>query len=195
MEATDIMRAAPAPTLQQRAASELRALGGDLQLQPVRAGEASRAELEAYVQARFAMKHGAEVRTFMPTLISFRDRQGELRGVPAFAAPLKAALYLEQYLDQPIEARLQAGVQLPTPSTAAVPVRFVATRSSKSATSPRTGRALPAGSSWLAGRRLAGEGLRWVAFTGHPALINSFRRLGLGPQRVGPADPRAWARS
>lgn len=112
MEATDIMRAAPRPTLQQRAASELHALGGDLQLQPVRAGESSRAELEAYVQARFAAKHGAEVRTFMPTLISFRDRQDELRGVAGIRSAAEGALYLEQYLDQPIETSLQAGVQL-----------------------------------------------------------------------------------
>jgi Thermostable hemolysin len=112
LEATGIMRAAPRPTLQQRAASELRALGGDLQLQPVRAGESGRAELEAYVQARFAAKHGAAVRSFMPTLISFRDRQGELRGVAGIRGAAESTLYLEQYLDQPIEARLQAGVQL-----------------------------------------------------------------------------------
>ena len=38
-------------------------------------------------------------------------------------------------------------------------------------------------------RILAAEGLRWVSFTGTPALINSFRRLGLDPLTLGPADP------
>lgn len=38
-------------------------------------------------------------------------------------------------------------------------------------------------------RILAAEGLRWVCFTGTPALINSFRRLGLDPLTLGPADP------
>ena len=32
---------------------------------------------QAELEAAIAAKHGAEVRTFMPTLISFRDRQGE----------------------------------------------------------------------------------------------------------------------
>jgi hypothetical protein len=48
----------------------------------------------------------------MPTLISFRNRQGELRGVAGIRAAGDGPLYLEQYLDQPIEASLQAGLLL-----------------------------------------------------------------------------------
>jgi hypothetical protein len=93
----------PKTTLQQRARDELRTLGESLQLQPVRAGETGRDELEAYVQERFAAKHGAAVRTFMPTLVSFRDRQGDLRGVAGLRGAAESRLYLEQYLDRPIE--------------------------------------------------------------------------------------------
>ena len=93
----------PKTTLQQRARDELRALGESLQLQPVRAGETGREALEAYVRDRFATKHGATVRSFMPTLVSFRDRQGELRGVAGLRGAEESRLYLEQYLDRPIE--------------------------------------------------------------------------------------------
>jgi hypothetical protein len=112
LEASEIMLEAPRSRMQQRAATELRVLGESLQLHPVGTGEPARAELESYVQARFASKHGAEVRTFMPTLISFRNRQGELRGVAGIRGAGDGPLYLEQYLDQPIEAALQAGLRL-----------------------------------------------------------------------------------
>ncbi len=136
MEATDLMIEAPRKmTLQQRAADELRTLGESLHLQPVRAGETGRADLEAYVRTRFAAKHGAEVRTFMPTLISFRDRQGELRGVAGIRGAEESRLYLEHYLDRPVEERLTASLRR-CRSIAAVRAPSVATRSSKSATSP-----------------------------------------------------------
>ena len=82
MEATDLMLDAPRKTtLPRRAADGFRTPGDSLHLQPVRAGDAGRADLEAYVRNRFAAKHGAAVRTFMPTLVAFRDHQGALRGV------------------------------------------------------------------------------------------------------------------
>jgi Thermostable hemolysin len=112
LEAINLMTEAPRRmTLQQRAAYELRTLGASLHLQPVRAGEAGRDDLEAYVRTRFAAKHGAAVRTFMPTLISFRDRHGELRGVAGIRGAEESRLYLEQYLDCPIEERLTASLQ------------------------------------------------------------------------------------
>ena len=42
----------------------------------------------------------------MPTLLSFRDRGGELRGVVGLRAAVPQPLYLEQYLEQPIETAI-----------------------------------------------------------------------------------------
>lgn len=111
METSETMPDAPRSTLQQRARDELRILGESLHLTPVGVGGAGRDELEAYVHARFAAKHGAQVRTFMPTLVAFRDRHGELRGVTGIRGADESRLYLEQYLDQPIEARLTAALR------------------------------------------------------------------------------------
>lgn len=95
------------PTLQQRVKHELRTLGESLQLLPVAVGDSRRAELEAYVQARFEAKHGAQVRSFMPTLVAFRKPQGELCGVAGLRGAGASRLYLEQYLPRPIEACLR----------------------------------------------------------------------------------------
>jgi len=44
----------------------------------------------------------------MPTLLSFRDAGGDLRGVIGLRAAAPAPLYLEQYLEQPIESAIAA---------------------------------------------------------------------------------------
>ena len=106
-----MLDAPPRKIPQRRAADELRTLGERLHLQPVRAGDAGRADLEACVRTRFAAKHGAAVRTFMPTLIAFRERQGELRGVAGIRGAEEGRLYLEHYLDRPIEERLTASLR------------------------------------------------------------------------------------
>ncbi len=62
-------------------------------------------ELEDYVRAAFLAKHGAVVRSFMPTLLAFRDRDYRLRGVVGIRGAHEERLYLEQYLDRPMEAR------------------------------------------------------------------------------------------
>jgi len=67
-----------------------------------------RAELEAFVRAAFARKHDASVASFMPTLLSFRDASGALRGVIGLRNAQPKPLYLEQYLEQPVEAAIAA---------------------------------------------------------------------------------------
>ena len=80
--------------------------GPPLRLAEVRTGAPERAELEAFVQAAFARKHDAAVTSFMPTLLSFRDTGGALRGVIGLRSAAPKPLYLEQYLEQPVEAAI-----------------------------------------------------------------------------------------
>lgn len=83
-----------------------RRLGSGLQLGVASAGAPERAELESFVRAAFKRGHDATVASFMPTLLSFRDRSGELRGVVGLRAAVPQSLYLEQYLERPIEAAI-----------------------------------------------------------------------------------------
>ena len=80
--------------------------GRGLRLEAVRPGDTCRAELERYVQLAFQAKHGAHVRSFMPTLLAFRDRAGALGGVAGIRGADEGRLYLEQYLDRPVEQAL-----------------------------------------------------------------------------------------
>ena len=80
--------------------------GPALRLAEARVGAPERAELETFVQGAFARRHDASVTSFMPTLLSFRDAGGALRGVIGLRGAAPKPLYLEQYLEQPVEAAI-----------------------------------------------------------------------------------------
>jgi hypothetical protein len=82
--------------------------GPALRVAEAAAGTPERAELEAFVRTAFARKHDASVSSFMPTLLSFRDAGDELRGVIGVRGAAPQPLYLEQYLEQPVEAAIAA---------------------------------------------------------------------------------------
>jgi len=84
--------------------------GPALSLAEASACAPERAELEAFVQAAFARKHDASVTSFMPTLLSFRDAGGDLRGVIGLRSAAPTSLYLEQYLEQPVEAAIATAI-------------------------------------------------------------------------------------
>lgn len=193
MEASDPMSEAQRKTTQQqRAAHELRTLGDSLHLQPVRAGEAGREDLEAYVRARFAAKHGAEVRTFMPTLISFRERQGELRGVAGIRGADESHLYLEQYLDRPIEERLTASLRsLPVDRGGARAVRrdeIVEVGNLAGASCRAAVRMVAQLPVYLMSRRYS-----WIVFTATSALRQILDGFGAPMIELGRADPASVA--
>ena len=190
MEATDLMTEAPRNkmTLQQRASDELRTLGESLHLQPVRAGETGREDLEAYVRTRFAAKHGAEVRTFMPTLVSFRDRQGELRGVAGIRGAEESRLYLEHYLDCPVEERLTASLRsLPVDRGGARAVRrdeIVEVGNLAGASCRAAVRMVAQLPVFLMSRRYS-----WIVFTATGALRQILEGFGAPLIELGRADP------
>jgi len=90
-----------------------RPLGSLLHLGVAGTEASDRAELEAFVGAAFKRGHDATVTSFMPTLLSFRDRAGELRGVVGLRGAVPQPLYLEQYLEKPVEAAIAAATGHP----------------------------------------------------------------------------------
>jgi hypothetical protein len=99
-----LMEAAP----DRQAAIFPKAHGRNPPLQETPRGAAQRPELESFVSSAFARKHGARVRSFMPTLLGLRDPHGRLRGVVGLREAGIEPLYLEQYLDAPIEESISA---------------------------------------------------------------------------------------
>ena len=108
-------------------ATDTRSFGRHLRLAATLPHDPQRHELESYVRAAFARKHSADVQSFMPTLLAFRDASASLCGVVGLRAASHSSLYLERYLDKPVES----GRSRPRP-----PRPCAATRSSKSAISP-----------------------------------------------------------
>lgn len=145
-----------------------RALGQHLRLGEVNPGAADRAELEAFVGQSFQRGHGATVTSFMPTLLSFRDAQGALRGVVGVRAADPEPLYLEQYLDRPVERTLEAVTGRPVLRRQVVEIGNLAGGNCRAAM--RIVALLPA--------YLLARDYRWIVFTATSAvrgILQGFR--------------------
>jgi hypothetical protein len=141
-------------------------------------GDSLRPVFETFIQQRFREAHGAEIQHFMPELFGVKDGAGELCAV-AGVRLATTPLFLERYLDKPIEALICTTFDKPAARTAIVEVGNLAASDTGSA------RLSIIAITYL----LAMGGLEWVTFTGNIGLVNSFRRLGLQPVTLCAADP------
>lgn len=69
---------------------------------------ACRAEVEAFIQAVFNITYGANVTEFMPTLVALRDNNGVLMAAFGMRYASDELLFLERYIDVPIEELMTA---------------------------------------------------------------------------------------
>lgn len=133
----------------------------------------------SFIRERFAARYGARVRHFMPTLLQLEDGAGRLRGVVGVRPAANEPLFLERYLDCPIETEIARHSRCEPTRNRIVEVGNLA--------------ALGAGHARLLivalTDALVASGFDWVVFTGTPELINSFHRLDLFPVLLGEADP------
>ena len=144
----------------------------------VREAALGRREIEAFIHETFDRAYGADVRHYMPRLMSLRDESGTPLAALGFRFAASSRLFLEQYLDVPIESRLAAEVHTPLARTGIVEVGNLAV-------------AHAGGARWLIAALtayLAGGGYRWAVFTAVPGLVNAFRRLGIPLIALAAAD-------
>lgn len=142
-------------------------------------GDASRHDLEAFIHKCFHQAYGARISHFMPELFGLSDRNSSLCAVAGVRRAATGPLFLEHYLDEPVEQLVFAHAGRPVDREGIVEVGNLAASSLGSA------RLSIITVTWL----LAMGGLEWVAFTGNSSLVNSFNRLGLRPVTLCPADP------
>ncbi|WP_031302672.1 thermostable hemolysin [Pseudomonas sp. EGD-AK9] len=155
--------------------------GDSFELHLVAQGSARRAALEQFIRRRFALQYGARVHQFMPCLFALENRAGQLLGALGVRSAGNGPLFLERYLDEPIQSAIGARLGRIEPDRGElVEVGNLA------ADSPGAARLLIVALTDL----LVALGFRWVAFTGTPTLLNSFQRLGLAPIALGQANPR-----
>lgn len=142
-----------------------------------RPGDPARAEVEAFIAEVFAERHGARVTHFAPVLVSLRD--GATIVAAAGYRRATQPLFVERYLDAPIETLLGRAAGAPPPRAGIVEVGHLAAR--------RAGE----------GRRLIlrlalhfAEGeVDWVVSTLTEELRHLFTRLGIAPLALAAADP------
>jgi len=139
----------------------------------------ARPATEAFITTRFALEHGARIAHFLPHLLTLSAGDQTLQAAVGLRLAQQQPLFLETYLDQPVEQCLAAALGQPIARGEVVEVGNLAALSAGQA------RLLIVVTTWL----LARNGLRWVTFTGATRLINSFHRLGLAPQILAAADP------
>jgi hypothetical protein len=141
--------------------------------------EPLRPVLEAFIQQRFRKAHGADIRHFMPELFGMNNASGELCAVAGVRLASREPLFLERYLDEPVDPLISAAADCAVDRRGIVEVGNLAASDTGSA------RMSIIAITYL----LAMGGLEWVAFTGNIGLVNSFHRLGLKPVTLCAADP------
>lgn len=142
-----------------------------------RADSALRPALERFIASRFEAVYGARLRHFMPQLQGLYADDGSLRAAFGTRPAAHERLFLERYLDQPIEAYARRMSGRPVERRDIVEVGNLA------GSSPGALRDLIV----LLCEQLYQQGYQWVAFTGAARLCNSFSRLGLPLRVIAPA--------
>jgi hypothetical protein len=148
-------------------------------LEPVYRTHPARGAFENFIAARFGRAYGARVTHFLPHLLGVRDGLDRWQASAGYAAADAQPLFLEQYLDRPIERVISAVLGRSVARAGIVEVGNLA------AVSAGMARAIVP----QLCRHLQRLGYSWVAFTATRALRNTFQRLGLHPLPLAPADP------
>lgn len=141
-------------------------------------GAPRRAAAEAFIGEVFQRHYGAVVRSFAPNLMLLEDGD-RISAAAGWRCAGEDRLFLETYLDEPIEAAVARLAGQPVKREAIVEVGNLAADR-------------PGGSVDVIlnlARHLDRLGYEWVAFTATRELIGIFRRLGLPPLALAPADP------
>jgi hypothetical protein len=142
-------------------------------------GVPGRAELESFIAAAFLDNYGARIDHFSDTLVGYRDAAGVWSAALGYSLAADGPVFLEHYLDGPIEREISQRLERPVARGEIVEVGNLA------ATHPGAARSLIIGTTTL----LHALGLHVVAFTATTSLLNSFGRLQLRPQVLAAADP------
>jgi len=153
--------------------------GSSYRLEWIAPGHPERPALEAFIAAEFSRVYGARVQHFCRMLAGCRDACGRWVAALGYSLARDGRLFLEQYLDGPVETGIAQRIGTPVARTDIVEVGNLA------GTSVGAARALIV----FMTRHLHQQGLVWVTFTATRTLLNSFARLRLVPTVLAEADP------
>ena len=141
----------------------------------------ARQPTETFIRAVYRERYGAEIAVEYPWLLAFEGAGAELRAAVGLRCGEHGPLFVERYLGEPAERRLQRLVGARVRRADLIEFGNFAARDAGDS------RALILSLIPL----LHGTGKRWVLFVATRQLRNAFARLGLPVQLLGAADPAA----
>lgn len=137
-----------------------------------------RLRVEAFLEASYAKAFGGHIARHYPTLMSIQDDQGTIHAAVGFRIAAGTPLFLEQYLDQPIETALGTSIGKPVARAAIAEIGNLASAS-------------PGASLFLflaLANHLHRQGCTHAAATATRGLRRSFARVGFQTERLAPAQ-------
>ncbi|NVJ70493.1 MAG: thermostable hemolysin [Alphaproteobacteria bacterium] len=140
-----------------------------------------RRRVETFIEDVFARAYGAKIPKHYPTLMSVRNAAGNILAAVGFRSAAQGQLFLEQYIDGPIEAALSDAFSEDVSRKEIVEIGSLA--SAGSGASMFLIIALVA--------YLKQQGFRFPVVTATRTLRAGFRFLGIKAQDLAPADPAA----
>jgi hypothetical protein len=148
-----------------------------------------RAEVEDFIATRFFEVHGARISAFMPEFLAQFDEQGRVLAVVGMRDAGCERLFLEYYLDQPIEQAIAGQTESVMEREAIVEIGNLASRDRRA--SRELFRSLA--------QYLHARHYEWAVFTGCSALHRMFAVLGIETVTLGralqerlPRDQQTW---
>jgi len=146
----------------------------------LRPGDAEWDQATDFIRETYARAYGARVDTFMPQLMRVANANGDFKAVMGYRLAGQQRLFLENYLDDPIEDMISRYLGKPVKRSEIIEVGNLAEAEPGDARM-----ALVGGTAYM-----WSLGCRWLVFTGVSRMRNSFRRLGLDIWELMAADER-----
>ncbi len=137
-----------------------------------------RQAVEAGIMRKFERAYGAHLKHFLPDLLRL-DVAGELGAVAGIRAARGGALFLEQYLDRPVQQAVAHAFMTPVDRDEIVEIGNLA------ANVPGLAYSLFA----ALATTLSAAGYRWVVCTATPQVAQMLSKMGFSAQAICPADP------
>ena len=142
-------------------------------------GTPERSAVEAFLESAYHRAFRGAIQSHYPTLLSLQDHRGEIQAAVGFRLASEGPLFLEQYLDAPVEHLLPP---LTGEILSRVQIAEIGTLASIDAgASLRLFQALA--------RRLDAEGCTHAVATATRQLRRLFKRIGFSTEILSAADP------
>lgn len=138
-----------------------------------------RRDAEDFIAACYEQAYAARVPRFLPTLLALVDEHGRIDAAVGVRFAGDAPLFVEHYLDAPVESVLAERFAVPVERSHTVEIGHLC------GLAHGTGaRLFPQLARWL-----EDAGAQWAVFAATAALRRQFDRIGLQPLALAPALP------